>query len=243
MNKSRRDGVHKRILLVESDERMANPTEEKEKKKLICFVWFLEGMEWQQQQNRKIKWNKKMKNKCLWNVFKTRGIERGESPDGGREEQPRQHSSCGYSDESHRFFIIIILFFVPPLSVRLYYTDSTQGWCSSRGKNIRTCVPTNHDRQGLDLMALWFHPARLHSPFPISPVGFAIVISLFYFHRFFYTTPGHYSVRSTIFMSIMPMDGFWLQLEFISWNEFRTKFEKKLEQKKRILKCRVHCVW
>jgi hypothetical protein len=30
----------------------------------------------------------------------------------------------GYSDESHRFFIII-LFFVPPLSVRLYYTDSS----------------------------------------------------------------------------------------------------------------------
>jgi hypothetical protein len=38
MNKSRRDGVHKRILLVESDERMANPTEEKEKKETYLFL-------------------------------------------------------------------------------------------------------------------------------------------------------------------------------------------------------------
>lgn len=53
MNKSRRDDVHKRILLVESGERMANPTEEKEKKKLICSFWFLEGIEWQQQNRNK----------------------------------------------------------------------------------------------------------------------------------------------------------------------------------------------
>jgi hypothetical protein len=45
MNKSRRDGVHKRILLVESDERMANPTEYKKKKRnLSVSSDFLEGI-------------------------------------------------------------------------------------------------------------------------------------------------------------------------------------------------------
>ena len=132
MNKSRRDDVQKWILLVESVERMANPTKGRGKRNLSVSSYSWKRIKWQQQ-NR----NKK-ENKSLWNVFKARGFERGESRSESHVDQPNWHSSCGYSDESHRFLLLLLFYFLFLLflSVRLYYTSSpprVQGWCS-RGK-------------------------------------------------------------------------------------------------------------
>jgi hypothetical protein len=101
-------------------------------------------------------------------------------------------------------------------------------------RRIRTCAPTNHDRQGLDLKPFDFIQ-RLHSPIPgflslqfDSPSSFPSFIFIDSLYR-----PAHYSVRirSTTFMSKTPMDGLvatWVyHLERILYKIWKNCIRKK----------------
>lgn len=121
------------------------------------------------------------------------------------------------------YFLFLLFLFVFITRTRV------QGWCS-QGKNIRTCVPTNHERQGLDLMALLVSSSATTLP------NLSSWIRHRHFHRFLYATPEHYSVRSTIFMSIiMPMDGLaatWVyHPERIPYRIFEKMFEQEKNSK------------
>lgn len=84
--------------------------------------------------------------------------------------------------------------------------------------------------------ALWFHPATTlpNSRLPISAVRFAIVISLFYVHRFFIPPRTLFSdcIYALQHSCLKRQWTGWLQLEFIIWNGFFTRFEKMYKKEK-----------
>lgn len=73
------------------------------------------------------------------------------------------------SDESHGYLFVPSSFFSPFLSLRLYYTRSSirieyKDMCGAAGaKEEGHALPTNQDRQGLDLWLFWFHPQTTHT--------------------------------------------------------------------------------
>ena len=104
-------------------------------------------------------------------------------------------------------------------------------------RRIRTCAPTNHDRHGFDLKPFDFIQ-RLHSPIPgflsLSQFDSPFIISLFYVHRFFIPPRTLFSdcIYALQHSCLKRQWTGWLQLEFIIWNGFFTRFEKMYKKEK-----------
>lgn len=88
------------------------------------------------------------------------------------------------SDESHGYLFVPSSFF-PFLSLRLYYTRSSirieyKDMCGAAGaKEEGHALPTNQDRQGLDLWLFWFHPQTTHTHTQSCPISIVVAYQVF----------------------------------------------------------------